>query len=353
MRILQVIDSLGRGGAETLVVNIVKSLPQFEHFIISLSNVNEFKEEFKGHNNIKLFFLGSRSVKALPINIIKLRRAIHTIRPDIIHSHLYWSNVIARLSSPKHIRFFFTNHSLQGQSLFKKKWLIVIEKLTYKKRHTLISVSKTVEEDYNKIIGIKGSHHILLNMADDTFFKGPKKYDPYKKLCFINVGRLHYQKNQSFLLRSFQHLSHNITLDVFGKGPLKTELEALQRQLRLKNVHLKGTSQNLSSILFTYDALIMSSRYEGFSIVVLEAMASGLPVFLPDSPVFREMGGDAAVYIDLQDEYSLKHKIEEMDNLVLTDLSLKSFERAIEVGKKEDYLKKLLNIYGITCGRFV
>ncbi len=127
MKIMHVIDSLGRGGDETLVINVAKSLNQFEHYIITLNNLNEFKEELKGYENIKIRSLGSKRLSALPRNVIRLSNIIRKIKPDIIHSQLFWSNVIARIATPKHIPLFFTNQSLQAHSTFSKKWLVFID----------------------------------------------------------------------------------------------------------------------------------------------------------------------------------------------------------------------------------
>ncbi len=59
------------------------------------------------------------------------------------------------------------------------------------------------------------------------------------------------------------------------------------------------------------------------------------------------MGGDAAIYIDLGNEYSIKKEVEKLNSSHLTQLSSKSFERALEVGSKKKYLEKLLKIYGV------
>jgi glycosyltransferase involved in cell wall biosynthesis len=346
MKIMHVIDSLARGGAETLLVNVVKNLSQLEHHIVTLKNINEFKEQLDQYKNVSVSFLGSNKISSLPANVIKLRRLIARHKPDIVHSQLYWSSVTARLATPKSIPFFFTSQNLQAYSTFKKRWTIVLEKLTYKKRHTLISVSKVVEEEYKRIIGIKGKHYVLHNMADDIFFKGPKIYKKDSALKFITVGRLHSQKNQSYLLRAFQHIKDGSTLDIYGRGPLQDKLLSLKEELNSTNVNFKGL-QNLEPLLPAYDVFIMSSMYEGFSLAVIEAMASGLPVFLPDIPVFREMGGDAAIYIDLDDDSSVKTELEKMNRKILNDLSQKSYARALIVGNKKNYIRSLLDIYGI------
>lgn len=348
MKLLHVIDSLGKGGAETLLVNVITNLPQFNHVVVILHDINEFRAKLSLYDNIKVISLNTKSHREFFGNVRKLKYIIRQTKPDIIHSHLFWSNNIAKLATPVSIPFFFTNHSLQSYSTFKKKWLILLEKLAYSKRHTLISVSKTVEEEYKKIIGIKGKHYVLINMAEDIFFKSSRYYHSKDQLKFITAGRLHAQKNQSFLLKSFSHLSERYTLDIYGKGPLQKELEILKSRLQLENVTFKGVAEDLEKVFPEYDVFIMSSLYEGFSIAVIEAMACGLPVFLPDLPVFKEMGGDAAIYINLKDEYSIKNELEKLDQAALNTLSRKSFERAMLVGNKKNYLDSLLKIYGLT-----
>jgi hypothetical protein len=59
------------------------------------------------------------------------------------------------------------------------------------------------------------------------------------------------------------------------------------------------------------------------------------------------MGGDAAIYINLDDDFSVKTELEKMNSKILNDLSQKSYARALIVGNKKNYIRSLLDIYGI------
>ena len=346
-KIVHVIDSLGRGGAETLLVSVVTSLPQFEHHVITFGAENAFTTELQQHKNVHLYRVGDFHVWRLPLHVLKLRSLIRKISPAVVHSQLFWSNVAARLATPKSIPLFFTNQSLQKHEAFRKKWQVMAEKLSYQKHHTLISVSEIVEIEYKEYVGIKGNHHVLYNIAGDNFFKGPRrKFDVHRIQC-VNVARLHPQKNQRFLLESFVHLPGHISLDIYGKGPLEAELLSLKEEKKIENVHFKGLSYNVAELLESYDIFIMSSLYEGFSLALMEAMASGLPVIIPDTDLFREMGGDAAIYFNPNDTKALAAIFKTLTPEKLVDMSAKGFERATRLARKENHLKKLLEIYGV------
>jgi glycosyltransferase involved in cell wall biosynthesis len=346
-RILHVIDSLGRGGAESLVVSVVTSLPQFEHHIVTFSSENAFREKLEKYKHIKLYRLPDFRVLNLPVQVLRLNSLIKKISPSIVHSQLFWSNMIARLATPSSIPLYFTNQSIQKHEAFSKKWQVLIEKLTYKKRHTLISVSETVEKEYQDFIGIKGKHYILYNIADDVYFKEPRRKFDISEIRCVNVGRLHPQKNQKFLLKVFTHLPSRISLDIYGKGPLENDLRLLKEKNKINNVNFKGLSNDISDLLQEYDVFLMSSLYEGFSLALMEAMASGLPVIIPDTQLFREMGGAAALYFDLNDEKALVKILEFITEDQLISMSAKSFEQANRMAKKENHLKQLLDIYDL------
>ncbi|HZH96807.1 MAG TPA: glycosyltransferase, partial [Flavisolibacter sp.] len=125
------------------------------------------------------------------------------------------------------------------------------------------------------------------------------------------------------------------------------ELKSFSKGNQLKNVNLKGLHADMVGLVCTYDVFIMASLYEGFSVALMEAMASGLPAVLPDLPVFREMGGDAALYFHPFEAESLTELLENLTPQKLVSLSEKSFTQASLLARKEAYLKKLLSIYAI------
>lgn len=110
-----------------------------------------------------------------------------------------------------------------------------------------------------------------------------------EKKQMIAVGRLEYQKGFDLLIEAFSQLDDQLkstwTLDIYGIGSQK---EALQNQITeaelTQQITLKGISETLDSQYAEYDVFVMSSRFEGFGMVILEAMSCGLPVIAFDCP---------------------------------------------------------------------
>lgn len=312
-----------------------------------LFDINEFEQELQSESHITVITLNAKKIKELPFKLGQLRKTIAQYNPDIVHSQLYWSNVLARLATPKKTPLFFTNQSLQRHEAFSKAFTIYLEKMTYASRHSLLSVSKAVEDEYKEFIGIKGRHYILRNFADDVFFKGTKTYcHSDGQFNFVTVGRLHHQKNQRLLVEAFSTMPAKYTLSIYGKGPLEEKLKGIAEQNGAHNIRFWGVQSKMYEVLRDYDVFVMASFYEGFSLAVVEAMASGLPVLLPDSPVFHEMAGDAGVYFDNNSVDNLQQKIKAICVPErLNEMSARSVAQAENIGRKDNFLKKLRALY--------
>lgn len=119
----------------------------------------------------------------------------------------------------------------------------------------------------------------------DTEFKS----DTVFRLLF--VGRLCEQKGLSYLFKALANLEDkNWRLDIYGYGPLEDDLKQLVRSLSLEpKVLFHGVSNNMPWVYRNADLFVLPSLYEGMPNVVLEAMASGLPVIASDIGGNREL----------------------------------------------------------------
>jgi glycosyltransferase involved in cell wall biosynthesis len=345
MKIVHITESLGRGGAETLLVGVVNGLPNDEHFIITLSPENAFKNTVV---NATIISLHCKPLWKLPVAILRLRRALRKIKPDVVHAHLFWSTIVAKfaVNKNKH-RFFYTNHAVQSYGAFTSKYLIFLEKFTYRKWHTLISVSAAVEKDYCKYIKVTGPHFVLYNFVEDIYFNVPKATVQASPVKGVAVGRLALQKNYPYLLDAVKHAGMPLTVDIYGVGP---EKEMLQQKILaddIKNVQLKYLHPKIYEVLPQYNFFVMSSIFEGQPVSVLEAMAVGLPVVLADIPELKEVAGDAGIYFSLSDTANLTHILKDIatGKINLQPYAQKSINRAAAIAKKADYLQRLTAIY--------
>jgi glycosyltransferase involved in cell wall biosynthesis len=109
----------------------------------------------------------------------------------------------------------------------------------------------------------------------------------------LNVGRLTAQKDHATLLRAFQiaRRTRPLRLIILGDGPERTNLEALAKQLDIHtDVHMPGFESNPLRFMVNANVFALTSRWEGFGNVLVEALAAGCPIVATDCP-----GGPAEI----------------------------------------------------------
>lgn len=346
-KILHVIDSLGVGGAEKLLVGIINELKDFENHLLIFRGPETLRPEMHGLASFEN--MRSPSLKRSLTMVPAVRRLIRSKGVDLIHSHLYESNIMTRLAAPSGVPVFNSIHAVSSLASYNESRLSYwLEKLTYKKKHRIIGVSHTVLDDFNKYIGIKGPATVLYNFIEDVFFENaPKQSFNRSALKLVAVGNLRHQKNYPYLLEAFRHLPKNISIDVYGEGTLREELQSEIDRHGL-NIHLKGLRDDLHRVLPQYDLFVMCSHFEGQPVSLLEAMACGLPSALSDIPVLREVGQAAsALYFDLSNPRSLANKIMEVSGGQhdLAAMSEKGYRFSFEHAKKTEYMNQLQSLY--------
>ncbi len=192
------------------------------------------------------------------------------------------------------------------------QWL---EKFSYRFRPSVImGDSVGVVNEYFEFFKLHPHNKIdAYSFVDPRVFKKRKEVfktvSAAEKFTLITVGRPTIQKNHTYLLDAFRMLKQdNFELHIYGMGD---RYETLKQQIEQENlpVVLKGAASNIQDIVPQYDLFIMSSLYEGFSVAVLEAMALKMPVMLSDIPSFREQGGEAVIYFDLNNPDDFVQKL--------------------------------------------
>ncbi|HWC54788.1 MAG TPA: glycosyltransferase, partial [Chitinophagaceae bacterium] len=206
-RILYVIDSLGVGGAERLLQQVIKELsPFYEQHVIVLNKPHTLLSELTGVTKVTILDF------AYYKNLFKIKRFIRKYIEEneisIVHSHLFWSNIITRLAVKKDIKVFNTIHAISSDATYKHNRLFLyVEKFTYKKNHHIIGVSKEVLLDFDKWVGLKGLSSVLYNPIEDEFFLSfSKKNLSGSELRLVAVGSLRTQKNYPYLIEAFKKI---------------------------------------------------------------------------------------------------------------------------------------------------
>ena len=287
IKVLEVINSLKIGGAELLLRNFVieaKKNNQYTVDVCTLYATNDAKniEEIK-KKNVRIWTLDLKN-KYNIFSVIKIRNIIQREKYDIIHVHLFPASAIVALSSlflKKSIVYLFTIHSTFNRRRSIKIFKI-IDGLIYHRYVKIICISKQVQNSLIKWVPkIKEKIEIIPNgipmnsKSNDNPLM--KKYD------VLFVGRLVQQKGIIFLLEAVSILQKKykkiIRVAVVGDGPLKKELIKVCEELKIKDsVEFLGFQRDVDQIMRSSRILVLPSRWEGFGLVLLEAMKNKLPI---------------------------------------------------------------------------
>jgi glycosyltransferase involved in cell wall biosynthesis len=311
--ILHIIDDMGRGGAEVMLVKLLKELKAYNNIVVTLNPKNHFSSDELDTAGIHCLYMGSFS--RFPLGAIKLRRFIKKHSISLVHSHLFTATLVARLGTPKNIPLVTTIHTNVSASAEYKKWYMrLLEKWSYHfHKSTVVGVSKVVLEQYFAHFDHRPwRKHLLYTFADVTEIKPPalkKQKAAEAPFMLIAIGALRYPKNQQYLVQAFEALKNEpVELHIYGSGPQQQQLQDLINRTQVRVV-LKGEVKAAARLIPEYDAFVMSSEFEGFSLSVLEAMAMQRPLLLSDIPSFREQCADTALFFDLKDTGSFVQQL--------------------------------------------
>jgi glycosyltransferase involved in cell wall biosynthesis len=349
-KLLHFIFNLSRGGAETMMVRVIKELPEYEHVVVTLFPGNNFGEELQCK---KWICLNINSLLALPLAFFKFKKLVKAEKPDIVHTHLFWPTFIARFAVPKKIPLITTIHAFIATSGEYKHWYIrFLDKLSYKFRKSIIIVvAKGALEEYFSFLHLKPyKAYALYTFVDIERFNIDRIPAEKNNATFklVAVGALRLQKNYPYIINAMALVKDkNIELDIYGTGNLQ---EALQQQIDATGakVFLKGQVKNIEEIIPQYDLFVMSSTYEGFSLGVLEAMAMRMPLLLSDIVSFKEQCENNAWYFSLEDVQDAAAQIEALskaDKKILLEKAESGRQRAINNFTLPHHITGLRKIY--------
>lgn len=278
-KIMFFLPNLNQGGAEKVIVTLANELnrEKFKIIIVLFKKEGHFLNLLK--KDVQIIELKTNKIR---FSIFKIIPLIRKQKPDIaffgwgeiaafispfipcftnIHFIARETNVVSKHVTRKEIRFFYrfynNFHKIIAQSNDMKYDLIENWKV---KSQKIYKINNPIDVEYiqNQMI------------SDEKLFS-----DEYKNV--LAIGNLSQRKGFDLLLNVFSHLKdEKIKLIVLGDGSDKEKLIQQKKELDLENVEFIGIKKNPYPYLFQADLFVLSSRYEGFPNVLLEAGVCGI-----------------------------------------------------------------------------
>jgi len=291
IKVLHIIKSLGRGGAEMLLPETLKlhDRGKFEfHYIYFLPWKDQMVEEIKKAGGKVICFEAENNIRLLSkYNKVAFYCGENQI--DIIHAHLPWSGFLSRLIHRKTgIPVIYTEHNIQERYHFATK---LLNKLSFNFQSLALGVSEDVTRSIMENIKPRIPVQTLLNGVNTENFrkndeKGKdvrEKYGiPKSDLVIGNIAVFREQKCIPVWLKAFHEISkkHPEVYGILvGAGSKEEEIKALIEELGLtERVMLTGLQTDTVSYFSAMDIFMMSSAFEGLPIALLEAMSMNCAV---------------------------------------------------------------------------
>jgi len=281
IKLVQIITSLGYGGAERLLFDLVRNLDKknYDVSVVCVVRGGPLVKEFE-NLGIDVKIIGKPTKLGLGA-VYKIYKYLKVKKPKIVHTHLFggdtWGRMAAILARAPVI--ISTEHNINLDEGFIKR---VFKRFLSGLTTQIIAVSQAVKDYSVKTDRINPDKiEVIYNGVDLKKFYNPRPEFFANKIPVIGViARLDEQKGHRYLLEALARIKdYNFEVWLVGDGSLKNKLAKQAEALSIKNkVKFFGAKDDVRPILDKIDLFVLPSLWEGLGIAVLEAGAAARPV---------------------------------------------------------------------------
>lgn len=337
MHVAFLLTGLGLGGAELQAVRIAVSLKDrgYRITVVSMLPPQRFTEDLS-RAGIPLVLVGMRRGRASLRNFFDTVSTLRQLEPDVLVCFMYHANLLGRLAGflarvPRRIV------SVRNENFGGRRRELVFRWTNRLSAATVVNSERAA----NSLVGKRTVSRDQLTVIPNGIDIGPvpeTRLDrtllgvPGHSFLWLVVGRLEPQKDHATLFEAFANLDRpDHHLLVAGDGSLMDVLQMRARELEIApRVHFMGHVHDIRDLMFTADALVLSSAWEGLPNVIMEAFALGRPVVATDVGGVRElvMPGKSGLIVPPRSSSDLKAAM-----ILLSDAGTEARRAMGEAGK--------------------
>ena len=312
--ILFIIPSLSQGGAERVIVTLLRNLDQHQFkMVLAVVDMRGGVLHEEVPDDVEFIDLACSRVRyAIP----KIIHLIWQRRPDVVFStlgHLNLALAVMRPFLPSGVKYIAREASIVSETLKSETpsflWRFMY-RFFYGRFDLLVCQSFAMQRDLIENFALEKKRMVVIHNPVDVqhiqyLSKIGRFTEPLRDrlspegeiISLVTAGRFSAEKGFDLLIEAIALCNdHRVQLTLLGDGPLRRELELLTCKLGLEGrVRFVGYQKNPFPFFAQADAYVLSSRHEGFPNVVLEALACGTPVIATPA-----IGGVTEILNDLE-----------------------------------------------------
>ncbi len=326
MKVLYLITGLGGGGAEKVVADLADQMSKRGHQV----KIAYLKGEVivrPENPNIELVYLGLETLTDTRKAYQNYKKLLLRFSPDVVHAHMVHANIFARISRQFYDvpRLICTAHSNNEGG----KVRMLAYRLTHTCADLTTNVSQAASKNFENLGAVpKGGIQTVYNGIDLNKFKRDEQLRAHVRsslniaddeIMLLAVGRLHEAKDYPNLLNALSlilkknNITKKVKLVIAGEGEQKSILEQKIQALKIQDhVQLIGRRNDVPQLMSAADLFVLSSSFEGFGLVVAEAMACETYVVATDCGGVQEVMGGFGSLVNKSDSDALAIGIEKV-----------------------------------------
>ena len=359
-KVLFVINSLGGGGAQKLLVDHIRNIKNnCDCTVMFLNSSNDKYRGILHQEGIETIQVPPRIRNHLG-RIIFIKNYIRQNDFDIVHANLfpvfYYCSIAKKLTRTGFPKLVMTEHNTDNRRRHHKSMLL-LEKWIYSSFDKIVSISKGTEDALIEWIGIhfKDKCITINNGVPINEYIYANSYNK-SELCskfgetdivLCMVGSFTPQKNHKFIISVLRELPEKYKIVFLGEGPLLSDVKTSVYKYDLdERVAFLGFRKDVAQIIKTSDVMVIPSLWEGFGLVAVEAMACSTPIVYSNVPGLSDVILDAGISSGVEDSIEFANSIMKLEDCsIYSKCKNKCLERArlFDIDKMSNKYLELYN----------